>query len=309
MANLAKLRVEARRYEDREQWRDAILAYRQIIDNPEGEEVDIALYNRIGDLHLRVNETELAVQAYESAVKAYAEVGLYNNAIALCRKILRLVPGRAVTYRTLGQISAAKGFLPDARHYFLEYAERMRRAGRLDESFEALKEFADLSPGDTEVRRLLADQLLHHGRANEAVEQLRILLAPLVERGDEHAAQQVREQILAIDANASTEPLVREARPVRKADDFTDAFDTGDLYLRGPAAEPAAPAEPPAGLDAGAGVAPSADDFAPADGVERIEGFEPTIDAESPFAARPPEPEPEPPAGELPLLDLEGGEE
>src|SRR3982750_3809956 len=127
MANPAKLRDQARNAELRGQWREAIDAYRELVENQEGGDVDIGTWNRIGDLHLRVNETELAVQAYEQAVSAYVDVGLYNNAIALCRKVLRLVPGRAQIYLRLGQISAAKGFFADARQNFLEYAERMRK--------------------------------------------------------------------------------------------------------------------------------------------------------------------------------------
>ena len=79
-----------------------------------------------------------------------------------------MVPGRCAVYHKLGQISAAAGFLADARQNFLENAQRMKRAGNLDASFDALKEFADLSPEDTEVRKLLADQLLSHGRKDQA---------------------------------------------------------------------------------------------------------------------------------------------
>jgi tetratricopeptide (TPR) repeat protein len=208
MANPAKLRDQARAYEQRGQWREAIDAYRELLEGQEGADVDIGTWNRVGDMHLRLNETERAVQAYEAAVNAYVDVGLYNNAIALCRKILRLVPGRAQTYLRLGQISAAKGFFADARANFLEYAERMRKAGKLDASFAALKEFADLAPDPADVRRLLADQLLAHGKTDEAVEQLRMLLGIALAAGDAPHAEELRRQIVAADANASTEPLV-----------------------------------------------------------------------------------------------------
>jgi tetratricopeptide (TPR) repeat protein len=239
----AKLREQARAYEARGQWREAILAYRELLETPEagvGGDVDIGGWNRVGDLHLRVNETEQAVQAYEQAVNAYVDVGLYNNAIALCRKILRLVPGRAQTYLRLGQISAAKGFFADARQNFLEYAERMRKAGKLDASFAALKEFADLSPQPADVRRLLADQLLAHGRKDEAVEQLRILLGLVLEGGDTAQAETIRAQITNVDPNAPTEPLARQQAAA--ADDF--GFETGDYDE--PAAAKPAPAAPPA---------------------------------------------------------------
>ena len=263
MANIAKLRDQARGYELRGQWREAIDAYREILESSEGGDVDLALWNRIGDMHVRLGETELAVQAYETAVNAYVDVGLYNNAIALCRKIQRLVPGRTATYLRLGQISAAKGFFADARQSYLEYAERMRRAGKLDASFDALKEFADLSPdhsGDT--RRLLADQLLHHGRREQAVEQLRLLLAQLLDAGDEGAAETVRQQILSIDPDAPTTPLARQER-ARGEDGLGDAMDSGDLPS--PDAGVGATIEP--GQDFGA-VDLDAGDVAPLAGLE-----------------------------------------
>ena len=225
MAN-ASLRDRARAAENRDNWRDAVTLYRQLLEESAGEEVDIALWNRVGDLHLRLNETERAVDAYERAVAAYADSGLYNNAIALCRKILRLVPGRAAVYHQLGRISAAAGFLADARQNFLEYADRMRRAGKLDASFEALKEFADLSPDDVQVRRMLADQLLAHGQKDPAIEQLRILMGTHTQRGEEVAAMQVQEQIHAIDPTADDTPLMRSRAAAM--DDFSAALHSGD---------------------------------------------------------------------------------
>src|SRR3954447_3291488 len=246
MANPAKLRDQARAYEQRGQWREAIDAYRELVEDQEGGDVDIATWNRVGDLHLRVNETERAVQAYEAAVNAYADVGLYNNAIALCRKILRLVPGRAQTYLRLGQISAAKGFFADARTNFLEYAERMRKAGKLDASFAALKEFADLAPDPADVRRLLADQLLAHGKPNEAVEQLRLLLGLALAAGDEDHADELRRQILAADPNASTEPLTaqRAAAPEELPFESSESHPPAAPRTAPAAAGPAAGADP-----------------------------------------------------------------
>jgi len=309
MANPAKLREQARAYELRDQWREAIGAYHELIEAAEGGDVDIALWNRIGDLHLRLNETELAIQAYESAVTAYVEVGLFNNAIALCRKILRLVPGRAATYLRLGQISAAKGFFADARQNFLEYAERMRKAGKVDAAFDALKEFADLTPEPADVRRLLAEQFLSHGRAEEAVEQLRLLLPQLIDAGDAAGAEAVRQQIRGVDPEASTEPLLREGQPRRAGDDFHAAMDHAGVRSAAPSAPAAAPdargadfvPTTVAGQEYGTVELPE---------VEPLAGLETTMmdsgDAPAPprrAAAPEPEPEDDEDVLDLPLLD------
>lgn len=257
MASAAKLRDQARAAENRGQWTEAVVLYRQLLEEAEGEEVDIALWNRVGDLHLRLGESDRAVDAYERAVAAYADSGLYNNAIALCRKILRLVPGRGAVYLKLGQISAAAGFLADARQNFLEYAQRMKRAGNLDASFDALREFADLSPDDTDVRKLLADQLLANGRRDQAVEQLRVLRGAHLQRGDEAASEAVREQIQAVAPGADDSPLMRSRRAA--SDDFSAALHDGEYAADAPPADvtPIAGLETTS-LDDGGGVAPIA---------------------------------------------------
>jgi tetratricopeptide (TPR) repeat protein len=302
MANTSKLKERARAAESREQWADAVALYREYLESEDAAEDDIALWNRVGDIHLRLGQTDRAVNAYESAATAYADTGLHNNAIALCRKILRLVPGRASVYLKLGQISAASGFVADARQNFLEYAERMRRAGKPEEAFVALREFADLSPDDTDVRRLLAEQLVSHGRTGEAVEQLRILLGILIGRGDTAAAGQVREQIRAVDPAADASPILREARGAGAEDEFHVTYGadpyaarTGAPQADGPEAAP----EPTVGgFDSGRFDDDAQD--APTVDIQPLD-IEPT--------SLQPEETPEPAAGEdLPLLDLDSGE-
>jgi tetratricopeptide (TPR) repeat protein len=322
MANAAKLRDQARAAENRGQWTEAVVLYRQLLEENAGEETDIALWNRVGDLHLRLGETERAVDAYERAVGGYTESGLYNNAIALCRKILRLVPGRGAVYLKLGQISAAAGFLADARQNFLEYAQRMKRAGNLDASFDALKEFADLSPEDTDVRKLLADQLLSHDRKEQAVEQLRVLRGAYQQRGDDAAAEAVREQIQAVEPGADDSPLMR-SRSAAGADDWAGAISDGaPLPVAKPAPAPP-PMERPAGLDLGPTIEPGdvEVDVAPLAGLESnaldegdaipLPGLESTSlsDDEPAAPARPARPAPQPlelAADDLPLLDDDG---
>jgi tetratricopeptide (TPR) repeat protein len=308
MANAAKLRDQARAAENRGQWTEAVVLYRQILEEHAGEETDIALWNRVGDLHLRLGETERAVEAYERAVNGYAESGLYNNAIALCRKVLRLVPGRGAIYLKLGQISAAAGFLADARQNFLEYAQRMKRAGNLDASFDALKEFADLSPEDTEVRKLLADQLLSHDRKEQAVEQLRVLRGAYLQRGDTDASEAVRDQIHAVAPGADDSPLMR-SRNAAGADDWDAAISDG-VHT---SAAPARPAPRPSVLDIGPTVDPGDVDvgIAPLAGLESTAlddgGFAPLSGLESTSLADDEPPAAPPARGDDGALALDSG--
>src|SRR5262249_13209666 len=127
--------------------------------------------------------------------------GFFNNAIALCNKILRHSPGRASVYYKLGKISAQKGFRNDAKVNFLEYADRMQKAGKVHEAFRALKEFADLCPDQDEIRLMLADQLIKADRKDEAVEQLQMLHARYDGEGRVGDAKAIAERIRSIDPN------------------------------------------------------------------------------------------------------------
>jgi tetratricopeptide (TPR) repeat protein len=200
-AATVKLRKKATEFEQKKQYQKALDTYLQLIESTKGteEERDASLYNRVGDLHLRLGNVEDAVNQYERAVDMYAEAGFQNNAIALCNKIIRHAPNRNAVYYKLGKISAAKGFNSDAKKNFLEYADRMQRIGNMNEAFRALEEFADLCPGQDDIRLMLAEQLSRANRKPEAVEQLQRLYETLEAEGRRSEAAATLERMKALD--------------------------------------------------------------------------------------------------------------
>src|SRR5215218_4162507 len=201
MSNTAKLKKKAAELEAKKQYEKALEVYEQVLNTTRAadEERDVPLYNRVGDLHYRLGNNEQAINYYEQAADLYADGGFFNNAIALCNKILRYSPGRTVVYYKLGIISAKKGFTSDAKQNFLEYADRMQRVGKMDDAFRALKEFADLCPGQDDVRLTLAEQLSRADRKEEALEQLEILYDMLESDGRSSEANAALDRIKALD--------------------------------------------------------------------------------------------------------------
>ena len=201
MSNITKLKKKAAEFEHKKQYDKALELYQQVLDfsRASDEERDVPLYNRVGDLHFRLGNSEEAISYYEKAVDLYAEGGFFNNAIALCNKILRYSPNRSSAYYKLGLISAKKGFNSDAKQNFLEYADRMQKVGKLDEAFRALKEFADLCPGQDDVRLMLAEQLTRADRKAEALEQLQLLYDTLDAEGRSTEAAATLERMIALD--------------------------------------------------------------------------------------------------------------
>ncbi len=200
MSNVEKLKKKAAEFEQKKQFDRALESYVQIIEQTKGnEDKDVAVYNRVGDLYLRLNKTDQAVHYYEQAVDLYTDGGYLNNAIALCNKILRHAPKRNQIYYKLGKISAKKGFNSDAKKNFLEYADRMHKAGRDTDAFKALEEFANLCPGQDDIRLMLAEQLAKAGKNQEAVEQLQILHESLDAEGRASEAAAAVKRMHALD--------------------------------------------------------------------------------------------------------------
>ena len=172
MSSIEHLKEEARRFEQDEQWGKALDLYSQAIDQLSADDTpDIALFNRSGDLATKIGRAAQAVAFYERAVDYYMDAGLPNNAVAVCKKVMRNLPDRYSIHLKMGQIRAAQGFLSDARTSFVTYAERVQAAGDLDEAFRALIEFVRLAPDDYEMCMMLAGQLEQNRRTDEALTQ------------------------------------------------------------------------------------------------------------------------------------------
>ncbi len=229
--SIETLKEQARSHEQKEEWQKALDQYSKAIDKlAEEEQPDIGLYNRVGDLYVRVGQLDAAVEHYEQSVALYMEAFLPNNAIAVCKKIIRNVPDRHAAYLKMGQIRAGQGFLPDARANFLTYAERMQQAGDLEESFRALVEFCDLAPDDVDIRIMVADQMASNDRADEALEQLTGAHRHLMARGHADQAGAVEAKIRELDPEGDLGGLVAttsaelDSGGQSDSDDLTDHF-------------------------------------------------------------------------------------
>ena len=184
----AVLKQQAAALELKKQPEKALALYQQLLDEHGGtDDVDVALRNRVGDLHLRVGQVDEAISLFEKSADEYALSGFLNNAIALCNKILRQRPGHVPTLRRLARFSAEKGMVVEAQRHYLSVAEALEKLGQHGEALKALSEFAELSPDDVHVRSVVVEQLLRAGRKPDALPHLTVLhrLHVLAGRHDE----------------------------------------------------------------------------------------------------------------------------
>ena len=165
MSKLKQLVEKAKGLEAKDP-RKAAEVWVEVLETQESEgdaNADLSIYNRIGDLYIKLKDPAQAADYYDRAVDKYAELGFHNNAIAMCNKVLRNAPARQTTYLKLAKLYASKGFIAEAKQNFVEYAERMQKAGKIDHAFSALKEFTDISPESANLREMLTEQLKMYG--------------------------------------------------------------------------------------------------------------------------------------------------
>ncbi|MDT8341530.1 MAG: hypothetical protein RQ751_08465 [Longimicrobiales bacterium] len=214
MSNIEALKEQARRHEEREEWQAACDLYLRALGRLSDEEQpDIGLYNRVGDLQVRLGNYEGAVENFDRATELYLESELPNNAIAVCKKILRHIPTRYQTYLRMARVRAEQGFRVDAREYFLAFAEKAQGAGEMESALGALGELANLMPEDADVRLAVADQFAQHDRGEEALDQLGAGYGIARAGGDEDTAALFAERILALDPEADLEALGQHGFP------------------------------------------------------------------------------------------------
>jgi tetratricopeptide (TPR) repeat protein len=105
----------------------ALQEYEKLFTSGECDPYD---YVAAGDLHVRRGQKEQAIERYVEAANAYGAVGLYKNAIAVLKKVLRTDPGRRDVHLTLAELFALEGLAGDAARHYLEFA----RGGDADDA-------------------------------------------------------------------------------------------------------------------------------------------------------------------------------
>ncbi len=92
-----------------------------------------------------------AVRRYRQAVDEYTKAELFKNAIAVCKKILRISKEDLLIHRTLGELYAKEGLYSDAIIHYLEFAEGSIRRQEHEPALDVIETVLSLSPDNTEL--------------------------------------------------------------------------------------------------------------------------------------------------------------
>lgn len=254
----------------------ALNEYEKLVQS---EESDPYNYVLLADLLYKKGDPGQAAERYLSAVESYERASLYKNAIAVCKKMLRLSLSQARVLKSLANLHALDGFAGESALYYVQYAEQMVRSSLPDEAAEALRCAFDVCQDNIRVLEQLSEAYLLAGDNTKSAAALLEAAGHYRARNQEADANRCTERAAHLDEHAvASEPV--QSVPIH----------SGPNHVPAPIVE--ATPEAPKGIDFEPGVvsmeaqtilaqfAPAAEPAAPdsnpdaTTGDDRVEGLE-----------------------------------
>lgn len=192
MAKVDQIRSKAQELFQKGDYAKAVVEYKKVL---EAEPGNAGVYNYIGDAYVKLNNVDEAIGHYLEAMKFYSNDALYNNAIAICRKILRYRKDDAELYKTLGELYIHQGLVNEAITNLLEYAERKMKEGRQDLAFPVYTQIVELNPQNLNIRAKLAEMYLAQKQIPEAVNEFSLLAQAYRDQGRQIEAEALEARI------------------------------------------------------------------------------------------------------------------
>jgi tetratricopeptide (TPR) repeat protein len=239
-------------------------------------------YVLLADLLYKKGDHGGAAKRYLSAADAYQKNTLYKNAIAVCKKMVRLSLSPAIVLQKLAVLHGLDGLSTEAVLFYMQHADLMLREDKVDEATVSLKSAFDLSPDNVKTLERLADAYLVKGNKDAAIAALSDAFQRYEQAGQDSHAERCRSRIAQIRPGAVPRPAqARPHAPGAAPVPDRDRGDAGGEAPAIPAAEP--PSANSSAMEPGDGPA-----FAPRDRSSHPApaGFEgPGLRFESPAAA------------------------
>jgi tetratricopeptide (TPR) repeat protein len=170
----------------------AIAEYEKLFEGGDKDPYDFIV---VADLLAKRGSMQEAVRRYRQAIDEYAKTELYKNAIAVCKKILRISKEDLAIHRTLGELYAKEGLYGDAQIHYLEFAEGSIRRQDHDAALDVLDEVLKLSADNFELSEKYVEIAMRADQPERGGKELlrRAERARLLGRADE--AEQIRERV------------------------------------------------------------------------------------------------------------------
>ena len=174
-------------------------ALREYAKLVEGPDVDPYHYVLLADLLYKKGEAAQAATRYLEAVQCYQRGSLFKNAIAVCKKMLRLNLSQGPVLRALAELHAADGLAVEAALYFAQYAEDRVRAQDHAEAAYGYRKAFESSRDQVQWLERLAEVLVADGQTPIALSVLSEAIGHHRTQGHEAEAARCEAQARQID--------------------------------------------------------------------------------------------------------------
>jgi tetratricopeptide (TPR) repeat protein len=190
----------------------ALGEYEKLVDS---EESDPYNYVLLADLLFKKGDQGGASERYLAAVNAYEKASLYKNAIAVCKKMLRLSLSPSKVLQSLGQLHALDGLSGEAALYYVQYAEHLVRSNLPADAAKALRQAFDVCQDNIRVLEQLSEAWLLAGDNAAAAAALVEAAGHYRARGAEADARRCSQRAVALDerAGAAAEAAIASPPP------------------------------------------------------------------------------------------------
>jgi len=132
----------------------ALTEYEKLVALPDCDPYNFVL---LADLLFKRGDQNGAVERYLAATTSYETTGLFKNAIAVCKKMMRLGLSPAQVLGKLAHLHQLDGLETEAALYFQQYAEHLVRERRPTEAAAALRKAYDVNPEDLRLLERVAE--------------------------------------------------------------------------------------------------------------------------------------------------------
>jgi tetratricopeptide (TPR) repeat protein len=168
----------------------------------------------VADLLAKRGSMSEAVRRYRQAVDEYTKAELFKNAIAVCKKILRISKEDLQIHRTLGSLYAKESLYSDAVLHFLEFAEGSIRRMDFIAALDVIETVLGITPENHELSEKFVEIAVRADQPERGGKELLRRADRVAREGKRAEAAELRERASTLAPGATIDSESEEAADV-----------------------------------------------------------------------------------------------
>ena len=193
----------------------ALEEFNKLFESGDKDPYDFIL---VADLLAKRGSMQEAVRRYRQAIEEYTKAELFKNAIAVCKKILRISKEDLEIHRSLGNLYAKEGLYGDAQIHYLEFAEGSIRRQDHEAALDVIEQVLQLSPENVDLSEKFIEIAMRADQPERGGKELLRRAERLEHRGEMDEAGSLRERASTLAPGMSVVVSEGKAAPESQAE-------------------------------------------------------------------------------------------